>query len=151
MASTSAAVCGPIVWAQSMIREMLAKYEGSVRLVWKDFPLPNHEFAIPAAAAARCAQEQGKFWEYHDVLFAHQQALSSTDLRRHARTVGLDVAIFDGCLSAGRHQDALAAVLDSAESHLIEATPTFLVNGRVVQGAVPLYELGAIIEQELGN
>ena len=137
--------------AQSMIREMLAKYEGSVRLVWKDFPLPNHEYAIPAAAAARCAQEQGKFWEYHDVLFAHQQALSSTDLRRHAQTVGLDVSIFDRCLSAGKHQDALAAVLDGTESHLIEATPTFLVNGRVVQGAVPLHELGAIIEQELGN
>ena len=71
--------------AQSMIREMLAKYEGKVKLVWKDFPLPNHEYAVPAAVAARCAQEQGKFWEYHDVLFANQQALTSPDLRRHAQ------------------------------------------------------------------
>ncbi len=137
--------------AQSMVRELLAKYEGKIKLVWKDFPLPNHEYAVPAAAAARCAQEQGKFWEYHDVLFANQQALSSTDLRRHAQTIGLDLATFDGCVSAGRHQEALAAVLDSSGSHLVEATPTFLVNGRIVQGAVPLYELGAIIDQELEN
>jgi protein-disulfide isomerase len=137
--------------AQSMIREMLAKYEGKVKLVWKDFPLPNHEYAVPAAAAARCAHEQGRFWQYHDVLFANQQALTSTDLRRHARTVGLDLAKFDGCVSEGKHQEALAAVLDNADSHLVEATPTFLVNGRIVQGAVPLYELVAIIEQELGN
>jgi protein-disulfide isomerase len=137
--------------AQPMIREMLAKYEGKVKLVWKDFPLPNHHHAVPAAIAARCAQDQGKFWEYHDVLFANQQALTSRDLRLHAGTVGLDLAAFDGCLSAGRHQDALAAVLDSAESHLVEATPTFLVNGRLVQGAVPLYELAAIIDEELEN
>ena len=137
--------------AQPMIREMLAKYEGKVKLVWKDFPLPNHQYAVSAAIAARCAQDQGRFWEYHDMLFANQQALASGDLRRHAKTVGLDLVAFDECLSTGKHRDTLAAVLDGTESHLVEATPTFLVNGRVVQGAVPLYELAAIIDEELGH
>jgi protein-disulfide isomerase len=137
--------------AQSMIRELLVKYDGKVKLVWKDFPLPNHQFAVPAALAARCAQDQGKFWEYHDVLFANQQALTNADLRRHAATVGLDLGAFDGCVGSGRHRDSLAAVLDGADTHLVEATPTFLVNGRVVQGAVPLYELAAVIDEELGN
>jgi protein-disulfide isomerase len=137
--------------AQPMIREMLAKYDGKVKLVWKDFPLPNHQHAVSAAVAARCAQEQDRFWEYHDVLFANQQALTHGDLRLHASKVGLDLVAFDECLYAGRHQDALATLLESAESHLVEATPTFLVNGRMVQGAVPLYELAAIIEEELGN
>jgi len=137
--------------AQPMIRELLAKYEGKVKLVWKDFPLPDHQHAVPAAVAARCAHEQGMFWQYHDLLFANQQALRAMDLRQHARAAGLDLAKFDGCLGTGRHQEALATVLDNAQSHLVEATPTFLVNGRMIQGAVPLYELAAIIEEELGN
>jgi protein-disulfide isomerase len=137
--------------AQPMIREMLDKYEGRVKLIWKDFPLPSHQYAVPAAVAARCAQEQGRFWEYHDVLFANQQALTSMDLRRHALTVGLDLDAFDGCVSTGKYQETLAAALDESTTHLVEATPTFLVNGRVVQGAVPLYELSAVIDEELGH
>jgi protein-disulfide isomerase len=134
-----------------MIQEMLAKYDGKVRLVWKDFPLPSHPYAVSAAVAARCAQDQDKFWEYHDTLFANQQALAPSDLRRHAESVGLDLGAFDECLSSGNHEETLAAVQDGFESHLVEVTPTFLVNGRMVQGAVPLYELAAIIDEELGN
>jgi protein-disulfide isomerase len=137
--------------AQPMIRELLAKYEGKVRLVWKDFPLPNHQHAVAAAIAARCAGEQGRFWQYHDVLFDNQRALSPTDLRRHARTAGVDVNKFDACIQSGKHREAIGQVLDNTSEHLVEVTPTFLINGRVVQGAVPLYEMAAIVEQELGN
>ena len=137
--------------AQPMIRELLAKYDGKVRLVWKDFPLPNHQHAVAAAIAARCAGEQGRFWEYHDVLFENQGALLPADLRRHARTAGVDVAKFDACLQTGKHREAIGQVLDSTSEHLVEVTPTFLINGRVVQGAVPLYDMVAIVEQELGN
>ena len=101
--------------------------------------------------AARCAAEQGRFWEYHDVLFENQQALTAADLRRHARTAGVDVTAFDACIGTGKHQEALAAVVADAQEHLVEVTPTFLVNGRVVEGAVPLYEIAAIIEEELSN
>ena len=134
-----------------MVRELLTKYDGKVRLIWKDFPLPDHPHAVPAAVAARCAAEQGGFWEYHDVLFANQQALTPADLRRHAATARLDLAKFEDCIATGKHQEALEAVVDEAPEHLIGVTPTFLVNGRVVEGAVPLYEISAIIDQELGN
>ena len=137
--------------AQPMIRELLAKYDGKVRLVWKDFPLPNHQHAVAAAIAARCAGEQGRFWEYHDVLFDNQRALAPADLRRHARTAGVDVPTFDACIQSGKHREAIGEVLDTTTEHLVEVTPTFLINGRVVQGAVPLYDMVAIVEQELGN
>ena len=137
--------------AQPMIRELLAKYEGKVRLVWKDFPLPNHQYAIPAAIAARCAGEQGRFWEYHDVLFDNQQALGATDLRKHAEAVRIDVSKFDACIESGKYRDVIADAAASNGEHLVEVTPTFLVNGRVLQGAVPLYEIAAIVDQELEN
>ena len=137
--------------AQPMIRELLSKYEGKVRLVWKDFPLPNHQRAVPAAVAARCAGDQGKFWDYHDVLFANQQALTAADLRRHARAAGINLVRFDECIGTGQHEDAVAAVVAEGQDHLVEVTPTFLVNGRVIQGAVPLYEMAAIVDEELGN
>lgn len=137
--------------AQPMVREVMARYEGQVRLIWKDFPLPEHQHAVAAAVAARCAQDQGRFWQYHDTLFANQQALAPSDLRQHARAVGLDVDAFDACIRAGKHQDAVASMVENAQEHLVEVTPTFLVNGRVVQGAVPFYEMAAIIDQELEN
>ena len=137
--------------AQPIIRELMAKYDGKVKLVWKDYPLSIHQNAVPAAVAARCAGEQGKFWEYHDVLFENQEALASDDLSRHAATVRLDVARFKGCLRAGKYRDQIASGLSEARNHPIEATPTFLINGRMVTGAAPLYELSEIVEQELGN
>lgn len=117
-------------------------------MVWKDFPLPIHEHAVEAAAAARCAHEQRKFWQYHDVLFANQQALSAADLRRHAATVGLDLPQFDACVASGRHRKAIREELEP-EDHPIEVTPTLLVNGRMVTGAVGVEQLAAIVEQEL--
>ena len=137
--------------AQPMIREMLAKYEGKVRLVWKDFPLPNHQHAIPAAIAARCAGDQGRFWEYHDVLFDNQQALTA---RRPAKTRGNGRSRIVEIRRVYRKRKVQEVVADATagnSEHLVEVTPTFLVNGRVVQGAVPLYEIAAVVDQELDN
>jgi protein-disulfide isomerase len=133
--------------AQPIIRELMAKYEGKIKLIWKDFPLPLHDHAVAAAVAARCAQEENKFWQYHDVLFANQNAFTSKDLRRHAETVGLDLAKFDNCVASGKYQKAIKADM---KDHPVEATPTFLVNGRRVQGASPDLLIAAI-ERELGN
>jgi protein-disulfide isomerase len=134
--------------AQPAIREVLTRYEGKIKMVWKDFPLPIHTHAVGAAVAARCAHEQGKFWQYHDVLFANQQALSAAELRRHAGTVGLDLEQFDACIATGRHQDAIRAELEP-DDHPIQVTPTLLINGRMVTGAVGVEQLAAIVEQEL--
>ena len=134
--------------AQPAIRELLTRYEGKIKMVWKDFPLPMHAHAIGAAVAARCAHEQGKFWQFHDVLFANQQALTAAELRRHAATVGLDLGRFDACIATGRHEEALRAELEPGD-HPIAVTPTLLINGRMVTGAVGVEQLAAIVEQEL--
>src|SRR5687768_1119858 len=136
--------------AQPAIREVLARYEGQIKMVWKDFPLPIHVHAVAAAAAARCAHEQGKFWQYHDVLFANQQALSAAELRRHAATVGVDLPQFEACVATGKHQEAIRAELE-VDDYPIEVTPTLLINGRMVTGAVGVEQLAAIVEQELGR
>lgn len=134
--------------AQPAIREVLARYEGKIKMVWKDFPLPIHLHAVAAAVAARCAHEQGKFWQYHDVLFANQQAFSAAELRRHAVTVGVDLPQFEACIATGRHQEAIRTELER-DDYPIDVTPTFLINGRMVTGAVGVEQLAAIIEQEL--
>ena len=136
--------------AQPNIHELMVRYDGKIRMVWKDFPLPGHEHAIAAAVAARCAHEQGKFWQYHDVLFANQHALSAAELRRHGATVGLELETFDACVATGRHQEAIRAELQ-ADDHPIAVTPTLLINGRMVTGAVGVEQLAAIVEQELAR
>jgi protein-disulfide isomerase len=135
--------------AEPVIKDLLARYDGKVRLVWKDAPLPNHPNAVPAAIAARCAGDQGKFWEYHDTLFANQKALDNASLKRHAGTAGLDLAVFEQCIASGKHAAALVASLQELVRLPVSVTPTFLINGRLVKGAVPLETLAAVIDEEL--
>jgi protein-disulfide isomerase len=119
-----------------------------VRLVYKHFPLSIHKDSQRSAEAAVCAQEQGRFWTYHDMLFASQQDLSTEALARYAEKIGLDAADFSSCLKspvpAGRvKNDRL-----SAEMLGLNATPTFFVNGRLAGGASSLNE---IVKEELGQ
>ena len=87
----------------------MTEYPGKVRLVFKDLPLPFHEGALPAAEAARCAGEHGRFWEYHDLLFVAQPAFSKTDLLGYAARLGLPAESFAACLESGRHREAVRA------------------------------------------
>jgi protein-disulfide isomerase len=136
---------------QPVLKEVLARFDGKVRHVWKDYPLPTHEFAAQAAAAARCANDQGKFWQYHDILFANQQALTADDLRRHAATIGLDRASFSECLDGGKYRNQIAAALKHASAYTVPATPTVFINGRMVMGVAPVELYAKIIHEELGN
>ena len=87
------------------LAQLLEKYAGKIRLAFRDFPLESiHPQARQAAEAARCASDQGKFWSYHDMLFAQSSILAAEDLKRYAAQVGLDAAKFAGCLSDGVHQ-----------------------------------------------
>ncbi|HKX05543.1 MAG TPA: thioredoxin domain-containing protein, partial [Methylomirabilota bacterium] len=84
--------------AQATMARLLGEFPDSVRLVFKDFPLRSHEGALPAALAARCAGAQGRFWEYHDLLFVAQPAFAREELLGYARRLGLDVPRFTECL-----------------------------------------------------
>ncbi len=126
------------------------KYGDRLRLVWKDFPLPIHSQARGAAEAARCAGDQGHFWEYHDLLFANQQSLAPDDLKRHAATMKLDLGQFAACFERGQHRAEVTADLEEGTRQGIEATPTVFINGRAVIGAQPFDVYETLIQEELG-
>jgi protein-disulfide isomerase len=106
---------------------------GKVRYTSRDLPLPMHEFAVPAAVAARCAGEQGRFWEYREALFAMQDHLGSAPYEELARKFGLDTDRFASCRADGRQESKVRADLELAKSFGIASTPTFAI-GRLVDG-----------------
>jgi protein-disulfide isomerase len=134
---------------QPILREVLASFAGKVKHVWKDYPLPVHDAAVPAAAAARCAHDQGHFWPYHDELFANQHSMSADDFKMHARRLKLDTRRFDECLDRGRHIDEIASAMKAATVYSVQATPTVFINGRIVTGVAPAELYARIISEEL--
>ncbi len=136
--------------AAELVDDLVDEYEGRVRLVVRDFPLASHPNAQAAAEAARCADEQGLYWPLHARLFAHQDALEPSDLRRHARSVeGLDAERFDECLSSGRMAILVEGDRADGEAAGVQGTPAFFVNGYPVAGLVERRELELIIDSEL--
>ena len=134
------------------LKRVQETYGDRVRIVWKDFPLTAiHPQAFGAAQAGQCAQEQGKFWELHDRLFANQQALQPESLKTHAVAAGLDAAAFDACLDSGKHADAVQTQMDIATALGVVSTPTVFVNGRLVSGAQPYDAFAKIIDEELAR
>lgn len=122
-----------------------------MRLVYRDFPLPNHAQAFKAAEAAQCAHAQGRFWAYHDALFANQARLQPEDLKRYASDLGLDRAAFDRCLDEGRARAAIEQDLREGQQLGVTATPTFFINGRFLSGAHPFDRFKAIVDEELAR
>lgn len=133
------------------LKQIQQTYGERVRLVFRDLPLPNHAQAFKAAEAAQCAHDQGKFWEYHDVLFANQSALAPEQLKGHAATLGLDTAVFAACLDEGRHAERVRQDMAEAERLGINGTPAFFINGRFLSGALPFESFRAVIDDELAR
>lgn len=129
--------------------QIVAKYGDQVQLVFRDFPLAFHDRAQPAAEAAQCAHAQGKFWEYHDALFANQQALADADLQKRAAALGLDVAEFSACLAAGRFRNDVLKDLEEGSRFGVSGTPAFFVNGRFLSGGQPFEAFAKFIDEEL--
>jgi protein-disulfide isomerase len=126
-------------------------YGDKVRIVFKDFPLPNHPEAPKAAEAAHCAGEQGKYWELHDRMFANQRALQVPAIKQYAAAVGLDMNAFNQCLDSGKHAGRVAENLKSGEALGVASTPTMYINGRPVVGAQPFDYFKAVIDEELAR
>jgi Na+/H+ antiporter NhaA len=127
--------------AEQVIRELLAD-SGDVRYVWRHLPLTDvHPRAQVAAEATEAAADQGAFWEMHDVLFQHQDALRPRDLGEYARTLGLDAGRFDDELRAHVHAARIADDVDSADLSGVSGTPTFFINGRRHYGAYDIANL----------
>lgn len=136
--------------AESTLDALLAKYPGKVRIAYRDFPLRQlHPQAQMAAEASRCAGEQGRFWEYHDLLFTNAEKQSRDGLLEDARSLKLDTAQFDACLSSGRYKPQIDQDIQMGSRAGVMATPGFFINGVFVNGAQPEATFEKIIDEEL--
>ena len=137
---------------QPTFNELLSRYNGKVRLVHKDLPLESlHPQARQAAEAARCAYEQGKFWEYHDKLYATSPKASGDDLKSYAKEVGLNVDSFDRCFTSGKYKAVVQQDLNEGVQLGLTGTPTIFINGREISGNQSLEAFEAIIDEELAR
>ncbi|MFL5320244.1 MAG: DsbA family protein, partial [Myxococcaceae bacterium] len=135
--------------AVGTIKQIEETYGNKVKVAFKFQPLPFHQNARPAAMAALAAQEQGKFWEMHDKLFANQQALDRASLDKYAQEIGLDMNKYKSAMDSNKFDPVIAA--DQAEAGRVGAngTPTFYINGRQLVGAQPFESFKAVIDEEL--
>jgi protein-disulfide isomerase len=120
-----------------------------VRLVYKDFPLPSHGLAGPAHEAARCAGDQGRYWAYHDVLFARQPHFERDQLVAYAIDLGLDRERFERCVDDHRFRAAVEADVAEGRELGVRGTPTFLINGKPLVGAQPVEAFRAAVDAAL--
>ncbi len=134
---------------QQTLDQVLVAYPNDVRIVWKHNPLPFHREAPLASQAALAAGEQGKFWEYHDLLFQRQGKFQRPALVQYAQELNLDVTRFKADLDSGRFQAQIDRDKALAQSIGVHGTPNFFINGIKLSGAQPLARFKALIDTEL--
>jgi protein-disulfide isomerase len=133
------------------LKEIKQKFPDQVKIVYRQFPLTNiHPFAFKAAEASLCANEQGKFWELHDVMFKDQKKLGVGDLKESAKALGMDEKKFNTCLDSGRYVEQVQKDSKEAQRMGVTGTPALFVNGVMIDGgAVPFTVVEAAIQKEL--
>lgn len=133
------------------VRAFMARHPSDVLLTVRDFPLESiHDHAFEAAIAARCIFKQQKpelFWRYHDLLYANQAALTSSDLRSYAVRVNADMNVFDHCVTHKLPAGEIRTSIEDGTAAGVRGTPTFFINGVRVQGALDLETLEAFYTQ----
>jgi len=129
--------------------EVEKKYGDKVRVVFRQFPLSFHQNAQKAAEASLCAQDQGKFWEMHDAMFGDQNALGVDQLKAKAAGLGMNADKFNKCLDSGEKAAAIQADQKAGAEAGVSGTPAMFVNGRFINGAVPIDQITPIIDDEI--
>ena len=135
--------------ARETVDKVMAKYDGKVKLVFRQFPLSFHPHARKAAEGALCANAQGKFWQFHDALFSDQTKLEPAQLKETATKLGLDKDKFAACLDSGEQGKVIETDMAAAEKVGVSGTPAFFINGVSLSGAQPMEEFERVIDQEL--
>lgn len=123
--------------------------DGEANIVFMHFPLSFHPNAENAGIATECAFEQNMFWEYHDILFENQNALTVTALKGYAADIGLDQTQFDSCLDSRKYADQVAQDMAVGQANGISGTPGFIINGIGLSGALPFESFQTVIDAEL--
>ncbi len=124
--------------ASATLNRLMEAYGPKVlQVVFRDLPSDAHSRAIPAALAAHCAQDQGKFWPFHQALYEHQTLLQDVDLKGYATKIGLEPVAFTQCFESKKFLSTIEKSKREAEALAFDSTPTFVVNGIVMTGAQP--------------
>jgi protein-disulfide isomerase len=141
--------CGRV---EPTITQIEQKYGDKIRFVFRQFPLTSiHPMAQKAAEASLCANDQGKFWQMHDAMFADQEKLQVPDLKQTAGKLGMDQAKFDQCLDSGKFVARIADDTKVGSAAGVNGTPAFFINGRFLNGAVPYETMAQMIDEELAK
>ncbi|RKG93714.1 thioredoxin [Corallococcus sp. CA053C] len=131
------------------LEQVEKEYKGKVKIAFKHQPLSFHQHAKLAAQASMAANEQGKFWEMHDKLFANQRALDRASLEKYAQELKLDMTKFKSALDTNKFDAQIAADMAAGEAVGANGTPTFFINGRTLVGAQPFEAFKKVIDEEL--
>lgn len=136
---------------QGTLKNLLEKYEGRVSLAYRDFPLRElHPESELGAESSRCAGEQGRFWDYHDLLFANAGKLNNSIAIDFAQSLGLNTTQFASCLSTGKYKKQIEQDIQDGIRAGVEGTPGIFINGILISGAQPESVFEKVIEAELG-
>lgn len=142
--------CSACRTAQTIVKQVVAKYGDKILFVYRHFPIITaHQYALKAAEASEAAGEQGKFWEYHDLLYANQENMADEDLINYAKKLNLDMRKFEEALNSGKFRDKVTGDMDDGGKFGVTATPTFFINGVKHQGVIQLEKFKSIIDAEL--
>jgi len=137
--------------AEPILAQVKERYPTQLRFVTKNFPIDGHPKAKPAAEAAMCAAEQGKFWEYHALLFEKSPQIDTPQFPAFAQQVGLDKAKFEECMTTHRTEPLVAADLAEGKKAGVSGTPAFFVNGVPLAGGRSLNDFAKVIDAELAR
>jgi protein-disulfide isomerase len=135
---------------EQTLTPLLERYEGRVRIVWRDYPILG-QGSFEASMAGECADDQGKFWEFHDLLFADQANFTRDGFLAKAAQLEMDTERFAACYDNQEHRDEILADYQAGEALGVSGTPTFFINGRPLIGAQPLDAFINVIEGELAG
>ncbi len=137
--------------AEEVIKPILQEYGKKIRFEYKHYPIVSkHPYGLKAAEASECANDQGEFWRYHDILFKYQEGdgLKTSNLKRYAEQLGLDAGKFNACLDSDAKKDIVLLELREGEQRKVVQTPTFFINGKLFTDWTPT-NFKSLIEEEL--
>jgi protein-disulfide isomerase len=135
--------------AYGVLEVLRAKYKEKIALVFRHYPLPMHPHAVAAAQAAEAASDGGKFWEMYDLLYRHQDALTTPDLRKYAESLGLDGTAVEDAIRHHTYRPRIERDERSGGESGIEGTPAIFINGFAYDDEVSVQSLGEMIERAL--
>ncbi len=144
--------CPYCIRSEPVLAEVLSRYPESVRVIHRHFPLDSiHAFARPAAEAAMCADEQGKFWEFHDAIFARKGRLAESSFTEIGAELELDTEALDTCIAERRYAEFVQTDFSAGQRAGVTGTPAFFVNGIPLKGARDADDLSRVVDSELAR